>query len=240
VLFKGGIETALETDINKTGDAKENKAGLQMTYGITGDWAAGARLPYALKKVNAASANGFADIKLFTKYRFWRKDSKGLQESAAVMLAANLNNGDETSQPALGNGANDFIGGLTYGYESLVWYRWASVRYRYNGKNDAGFHVGNKTLVDFVAGWRPTLPVYKKPDTVWLLELNNEISQKNELNGSQSADSGGVESFIAPGIFWTSRNFAIKAGVQIPIYSNLNGSQQKSNFRSKVTFEWHL
>lgn len=240
VLFKGGVESALETHVSKSGEEKETEAGLELVYGLTGDWSAGVDLPYTYKKDGTRSSNGMADIQMFTKYRFWRQDSKGLQESAAVMFAANLNNGDEKAAPKLGNGANDFIGGLTYGYESLKWYRWASVRYRYNGENDAGFQVGNKTLIDFVAGWRPTLPEYKKPDTVWLLELNTEVSEKSQLNGNELANSGGIESFIAPGIFWTYRNFAIKAGVQIPVYHNLNGSQQKSDFRAKMSFEWHL
>ncbi|HFE38148.1 MAG TPA: transporter [Gammaproteobacteria bacterium] len=240
VLFKGGVETALEVHTNKAGEEKETETSAELVYGLTGDWAAGVDLPYAYKKDGTKSSNGVADIQVFTKYRFWRQDSKGLQESAAVMFAANLNNGDEKAAPMLGNGANDFIGGLTYGYESLKWYRWASVRYRYNGENDAGVQVGNKTLIDFVAGWRPALPEYKKPDTVWLLEFNTEVGEKSKLNGSKQPNSGGVESFISPGIFWTLRNFAIKAGVQIPVYHNLNGSQQKSDFRAKMSFEWHL
>jgi len=240
VLFKGGTEVALEIHLEKAGEEKESEVGLELVYGITGDWAAGVELPYAYKKEGSESSNGLADIQLFTKYRFWRQDSLGLQESAAVMFAVNLNNGDEKAEPKLGNGANDFITGLTYGYESLKWYRWASVRYRLNGENDVGFHAGNKTLVDFVAGWRPTLPEYIKPDTVWLLELNTAISEKSELNGNQLSNSGGIESFLSPGIFWTMRNFAIKAGIQIPIYSDLKGSQEKSDYRAKTSFEWHL
>jgi len=240
VLYKGGIEAALETHLEKTGEEKEIEADLELVYGMTGDWAAGIELPYASKKDASDSSNGLADIQLFSKYRFWRQDSLGLQKSAAVMIAFNLNNGDDTASPKLGNGANDVISGLTYGYESIKWYHWASVRYRYNGENDAGFHVGNKTLIDFVVGWRPTPPEYKKTDTVWLLELNTEIGERSGLNGKQLLNSGGIESFLSPGIFWTLRNFAIKAGIQIPVYNDLNGSQDKSDFRAKASFEWHL
>ncbi len=240
VLYKGGIETALETHLEKTDKEKKVEAGLELVYGMTGNWAAGIELPYIAKKDEFDSSNGLADIRLFSKYRFWRQDSLGLQKSAAVMIAFNLNNGNETARPKLGNGANDMIGGLTYGYESIKWYHWASVRYRYNGENDAGFHVGNKMLIDFVAGYRPTTPEYKKPDTVWLLELNTEINEKSEINGNSLPKSGGIESFLSPGIFWTLRNFAIKAGIQIPIYSDLSDAQEKSDFRAKASFEWHL
>jgi len=240
VLFKNGIETALETQINQSAAQNTNIIGYQMTYGITGNWSAGATLPYSERKNDTQISTGMSDIKLFTKYRFWRLDSLGVQESAAIMFAANLNNGDSTTKPPLGNGANDLVTGLTYGYESIKWYRWSSIRYRYNGENNAGRRLGNKTLIDFVAGWRPVTPEYKKPDTVWLLELNTEITENNTINGNKVATSGGVESFITPGIFWTYRNFAIKSGLQLPVYRNLNNAQNKSNFRLKTTFEWHM
>ncbi|NOX77093.1 MAG: hypothetical protein GXP17_10905 [Gammaproteobacteria bacterium] len=225
---------------NKAGNDKESKLKLNLAYGITGDWAAGINVPYAYKKNGSNTSNGFADMQAFTKYRFWREDSLGLQESAAVLLAINGQNADENATPRLGNGATDAIVGLTYGYESIKWYRWASARYVLPGKNDAGFQLGNKWLVDVVGGWRPKTPEYTKPDTVWLLELNGEFINKAELNGSSRANSGGSEWFVSPGIFWTTRNFAIKSGIQIPIASDLNGIQKKSDYRFKTTFEWHL
>ena len=108
------------------------------------------------------------------------------------------------------------------------------------GENDVNARLGDKWLLDISGGWRPTPPVYTEPDTVWLLELNGEITNHAEINGNSLADSGGTEWFISPGIFWTHRNFAIKSGIQIPVASDLNGSQEKSNYRFKATFEWHL
>jgi len=240
VLFKDGMEAALDVHRNKAGDKTESGLGLVVTYGITGNWAAGIEVPYSVKDNGMDSSSGLADIQAFTKYRFWRKDSLGLQESAAVMLAVNGENGDEKTKPALGNGATDVITGITWGYESIKWYRWASARYVLPGKNATGFQSGNKWLIDFVGGWRPVPPEYKKPDTVWLLELNGEMTDKAEFNGNTQTGSGGTEWFVSPGIFWTTRNFAIKSGIQIPVASDLNGAQDKSDYRFKTTFEWHL
>jgi hypothetical protein len=240
VLFKGGFEAAIEIHQEKAGEETESELGLEVTYGITGDWAAGIEVPFSSKDDGTDTSSGLSDVQAFTKYRFRREDSLGLQESAAVMLAINEENGDEKASPPLGNGATDIIAGLTYGYEGLKWYRWASARYVLPGKNAAGFQLGNKWLVDFAGGWRPTPPEYKKPDTVWLLELNGEIADKAEFNGNALTNSGGTEWFISPGIFWTTRNFAIKSGIQIPITDNLNGTQDKSDYRFKTTFEWHL
>jgi len=240
VLYKGGIETAIHLHREKASGETENELALELVYGLTGDWAAGIELPYARKKEGPESSRGPADIKLFTKYRFWREDSLGLQESAAVLLAVNLDNGDETDDPPLGNGATDVLAGLTYGYESITWYRWVSARYLRPGENDAGLQMGGKWFIDFVGGWRPTPPEYRKPDTVWLLELNGQFAEKSTLNGNALANSGGAGWFLSPGIFWTYRNFAIKAGVQIPIASDLNGTQDESDYRVSASFEWHL
>ena len=240
VLYKGGVETAIEVAREKAGEGKESELLLELTYGITGDWAAGFDIPYAVKDDSTDSSRGLSDFLIFTKYRFWRADSLGLQESAAVMLAVNGSNGDDEASPPLGNGATDVIAGLTYGYESIKWYRWASARYLLPGENTAGFQRGKQWRVDFVGGWRPVPPVYKEPDTVWLLELNGEITDRTTLNGSDIANSGGIEWFVSPGIFWTLRNFAIKSGVQIPVASSLNGSQAATDYRFKATFEWHL
>ncbi|HEC30229.1 MAG TPA: hypothetical protein ENI65_11645 [Gammaproteobacteria bacterium] len=240
VLFKDGFEVALGVESEKAADEKEQALQLEVTYGITGDWAIGVDLPYDYKDDGTNSSNGMGDLSVFSKYRFWRKDSLGLQESAAVLVKVITDTASTSKTPFLGKGTTDTILGLTYGYEGRRWYRWAGARYRFNGKNNAGVDRGDKILLDFVGGIRPTPTGYLEPDTVWLLELNGEYGKKASFNGSNLANTGGTEWFISPGIFWTKRNFAIKAGVQIPVSSNLNGSQNESDYRAKLIFEWHL
>jgi len=240
VLFKGGVEIAPEIHTRKKGGDRDTELGLELTYGITGDWAAGIELPYARALKGDKSSSGLGDASLFTKYRFWRKDSLGLQRSATVLLKLKANTAANKDTPALGTGSTDAIFGLAYGYESRKWYHWAGARYRKNGTNAAGLRRGDKILLDLVGGIRPKLTGYLEPDTVWLLELNGELGQRAERNGFELGNTGGTEVFLSPGIFWTKRNFAIKAGVQIPIYQDLNGDQKETDYRAKVVFEWHL
>jgi len=240
VLYKEGVEIHVGADRAKAGQARQSDLGLELTYGLTGDWAVGVGLPYRKVVSTAGTTEGAGDALLFSKYRFWRQDSLGAQNSAAVLLNVMLDNGDDKKNPPLGSGTTDALVGLTYGYESLKWYRWTSIRYRRNGENSAGLRRGDKWLVDFALGFRAVMPVYLKPDTVWLLELNGEQGQRAELRGAALANTGGTQWFISPGIFWTSRNFAIKAGVQFPLSSDLNGSQSESDYRAKMEFEWHL
>jgi hypothetical protein len=240
VLFKDGLETSFEFHTDKSNGEREIEAALELSYGITGDWAAGIEIPYLFKQEDNNNNQGLSDINIFTKYRFWRKDSLALQESAALLFKVKISNGDRNQTPALGTGTTDSILGLTYGYEGRRWYRWASLRYRHNGTNHLGLHRGNTILMDFVGGIRPQLTAYTEPDTVWLLELNAEFSERSDLNNSAISNTGGNQWFLSPGIFWTKRNFAIKAGVQIPIINNLNGNQKQDDYRAKIVFEWHL
>lgn len=240
VLFKDGFEVAAEVIDAKSGSNREQEIALNVTYGITGDWAFGVDIPYAFKYNTVESSSGVGDVALFTKYRFWREDSLGLQESAAVFMKVITDTAAKNTSPSLSKGTTDTIVGLTYGYEGRKWYRWASARYRLNGTNTSGVNRGDKLLIDFVGGIRPDPTGYLEADTVWLLELNGEFGQQHKQNGVTNVNSGGSEWFISPGIFWTKRNFAIKAGVQIPIASNLKGNQDKSDYRAKMSFEWHM
>jgi len=240
VLFKGGVEISPDIHFAEAGDRSATETALNITYGITGDWAAGVELPFVSKDAGNLSSKGQGDAKLFTKYRFWRKDSLGVQESAAVLLKVKLDTAGTGGNPALGTGTTDTILGLAYGYEGRKWYRWASVRYRLNGTSDMRLRRGEKILFDLVGGIRFRPTGYLEADTVWLLELNGEYGEHDDLNGTGIANTGGTELFLSPGIFWTKRNFAIKAGVQVPIASNLNGSRIKSDIRASLTLEWHL
>ncbi|MFQ6005657.1 MAG: hypothetical protein ACE5OQ_09155 [Woeseia sp.] len=156
------------------------------------------------------------------------------------MLKLFSRSGDDREAPALGTGTTDAVLGLTYGYEARTWYRWASVRYRYNGKTADGLRRGDIYLVDVAGGWRPRRRGYREPDAIWLLEINGTHSGNARLNGAEVAGTGSTQWFLSPGFFWTLHNFAMKVGVQIPFHDDLNGTRSRSNYRANLTFEWHL
>ncbi len=237
VLFKGGVELAPEIFTEDAGEYRRTELGLELTYGITGDWAAGIELPYAYKD-GIGDNSGLGDVSLFTKYRFWRRDSLGVQESAAILGKIKFDT--SAGNPPLGSGSTDGLLGLAYGYESRKWYRWASIRYRINGENNLGLRRGNKLLIDLVGGVRFRPTAYDEPDTVWLVELNGESTGRSEVNGNTLGNSGGTEWFISPGIVWTLRNFAVKAGIQIPFANDLKGDQAETDYRARLILEWHL
>lgn len=235
-LFKGGYEFHAGVLREEAGDETETEYALALKYGLTGDWVIGVEAPFIDLNIPGSSVSGQGDIAVSTKYRFWRNDQPGVQESAAASLATVFDTADKT---ALGGGATDVIAGLTYGYEGRKWYRWAALRYRRNGTDETGLDRGDKVLLDLVGGIRFKPTDYLEPDWVWMLELNGEYTRRAERGGVELANSGGTEWFVSPGLMWTYRNVAIKTGVQVPVASDLNGTQTETDYRATLEFELH-
>ena len=91
-----------------------------------------------------------------------------------------------------------------------------------------------------VGGIRPVLTEYDEPDTVLMLELNWERAGRDELNGRDLTDTGGWELFLAPVVWWTYGQIAVRGGVQIPIADGLNGDQARPNYRARLELVYHF
>lgn len=237
-LFKEGVEVHVGYFGEQARDEREREYGLALKYGITGDWTVGVEAPFLDLTAPGQSRTGRGDLGLTTKYRFWRNDLPGVQEAAAVSLGLVL--GGTGDGEVANEGSTDAILGLSYGYESRRWYRWAAVRYRVNDENDQGLQRGNRLLLDLVVGIRPRPYSYYEPDWVWMLELNGELAERAEGNGSPLANTGGDQWFLSPGLMWTYRNYAIKTGVQLPIAQDLNGVQEELDYRYTLGLEGHF
>ena len=220
VLYKEGVEAALDWH-GEENSGFDDETGLELTYGLTGDWAAGLEIPLG-------EDASLSEAIWFSKYRFWRRDSLGVQQSAALLLRYE----GEREKPG-------WVTGLAWGHESRRHYRWASLRYRRAESNDQGLRVGDGWKLDLVAGYRPWLTGYLQPDTVFMVELNGEQQGRARLNGQTIDNSGGQRLFLSPGIFWTLRNFAIKAGMQFPLVQEMNNPALEIDYRARLTLEWH-
>ncbi len=243
-IFKGGTEITLGIHTEKaTGAGNKEKAYevfLEAEYGITADWEIGIEIPYAWMEENGGDANGIGDIVLDTKYQFWKRDLPLAQYKAAAFLKTKLPTGDDDSTPRLGSGSTDVIAGLATGYESRRWYWFASGVYRGNTEGAGGLEKGDKQFLNVVGGVRPVLSEYDEPDTVLMLELNWERAGRDDLSGTELADTGGWELFLSPVFWWTYGQFAIRGGVQIPIAEALNGDQATSDYRARIEFVYHF
>jgi hypothetical protein len=248
VIYKGGIGVEVEFEGGKAsgGEEREKEYSLhtEVIYGITSDLAVTLAFPYIIEKSAEKDgierkSSGIGDLSLRLKYRFWRHDRPGIQDSAAVIGGIKLPTGDDGEIPKLGSGSTDFLFGITAARESLKWYYFGDLRYRVNTRGSGGLRKGNRFFADFSIGVRPWPPVYLKPDLVVLAELNWESIMRDSLDGTEVEDSGGNQLFFSPSFFLTYRNWAIKGGVQIPVYQNLYGEQPEDDYRFSFSVEIH-
>jgi len=238
VHSKGSHEVSLGYHRERAGGAGENETenelSLEYEYGVSADLTVGVEIPFKDKTVNANGSTGFGDIQLAAKYRYLRIDTPGTQYSTALLFRAKLSTGDDDSNPRLGSGSADFVGGLLHDLESRRWYYNFAARYRLNTQGGGNLEKGDKVFLDIVGGVRPVLSEYRDADTVLFFELNWERAARDSLAGADVTDSGGWELFLSPGIFWTYRNYAVTSGLQIPVAENLNGAQPTSDYRFKL------
>ncbi len=243
-IFKGGFGLEMEFEGEKSSGAgeveKERVVTSEIIYGITADLSATLAIPYILERSSTNESSGTGDISVRTKYRFWRRDGIGVQDSAAVITGVKLPTGNDDKTPRLGSGSTDYLFALAVARESLKWYYFGDVRYRLNTEGGGGLHAGNAVFADLAIGIRTRGVEYLRPDLVVIAELNFESQDRNELFGVDIADSGGTRLFLSPSFFYTYRNWALKGGIQFPVNQDLNGNQPESDYRFSLAVETHL
>lgn len=249
VIFKGGVGIETEVEIERASGGGESESDVtlhtEILYGVTENFGVTLVLPTILDRehdtgVGDESSSGIGDLSLRMKWRFWRQDKPGIQNSAAVLLGVKLPTGDPDENPPLGSGSTDLLFGLAAAHESRRWYYFGDIRYRLNTEGEDNIEVGDRFFADVAIGIRPRLSEYLEPDLVLLTELNWISTQKSTIGGSTIDNSGGDQLFVSPGFFFTYRNWAVKGGVQIPVFQNLNGDQVKDNYRFALAFELHI
>jgi hypothetical protein len=215
VLFKNGVEVNLTGDFG-IGNGATQPVGrsLSLKYGIHQNWSVGIQLPWVRKEHLWDKQRA----SLISKFRFWRRDGLGEQESAAVIAATTVGNSEQK---------NTTMVGLAWGHESLKWYQWASIRHTRTSEENISQRLW---MADVAIGYRPNSLDYWQPDWVWMLEMNGEISEDGKAPN---------QLFLSPGLMWTWRNFAIKTGIQWPI--DISSQAHVTNDkRARLELEWHF
>ncbi len=243
-IWKGGTSVTIGAPYSKERGAGAKRDVLEpffeVEYGLTENWQIGIEAPYKFVDTNGPDGDGMGDVVLDTKYQFWKKDLPGAQYKAAAFARLKLPTASDSGMPRLGSGSTDVAGGVVAGYESRRWYWFTSAAYSLNNKGGGGLEKGDRQFLNAVGGVRPVLSEYGEPDTVFMLELNWERSDKDRLNGLSLANTGGSELFLSPVFWWTYRQVAVKGGVQVPIMQDLNGTQPDTDYRGKLEFVYHF
>lgn len=222
-----------------------------IVYGITPDFALFTTVVYTDRRletnVNTRSSRGLGDTKLFGRYTVYQDDFKGGTFRIAPFLGIKIPTGKSNESDSLGvlpmsiqsgTGSWDVFGGLVTTYGTVNWEIDNQISYQKNNKANR-FKVGDIICVDASLQYR-LFPTKLSSDTDYfvngVIEANLIYKMKNEVNGIDNSNSGGITLFIAPAIQYVSQNWIVEAIIQIPVIQNLHGTALKNDFVLRTGF----
>jgi outer membrane putative beta-barrel porin/alpha-amylase len=232
-IWKNGLGFEVGLDRDKSRREETIGLGYHALYGITADWAVTAEADQVLSQ-SAGGQTGAGDVMIRSKYRFYRNDIPGGVFHAAVLGGVEF----PTGTSGLSSESTDFFAGLSAAFEGRRWLMFGTGRYRFNRKGTNDIKRGNVFLYDVAMGLRPKKTSYYKPDLVIMAELNGQIFAARELEGREIAESSGSRLLAGFGAWITYRNWALKPGVQLPVYVNLEGGDL--TYRFVIAVEFHI
>ncbi|GMQ83158.1 MAG: hypothetical protein BMS9Abin05_2645 [Rhodothermia bacterium] len=232
-IWKNGF--GLEVGIDRDKSQRKESLGLKYRaiYGLTSDWAVTAESRQVLDQ-SGSDDTGLGDLVVRTKYRIYRNDVPGGVFHAAVMSGVEF----PTGASGISTESTDFFAGLSAAYEGRRWLLFATGRYRVNTEGSNKIKRGNVILYDVALGLRPVKTDYYQPDLVLMAELNAQIFGEREFKGAPVGGSSGERLLAGFGAWVTFRNWALKPGIQIPVYNNLNDGDL--DYRFVVAIEFHI
>jgi hypothetical protein len=70
--------------------------------------------------------------------------------------------------------------------------------------------------------------------------MSGEYEFASELGGSTVSDSGGNTIWLGPSLLFSYRNIMVKGGIQMPVFQDLQGNQERDDFRAVFAIEYHF
>jgi len=225
---------------------KEQMYELSVGYGLTRDFSLYIQPTYKVKEMKMPgmkqSSSGIGDTDLLARYRFRKKDREDGSCQQAFLLGVKLPTGawnieeDGTRlmdmvQP--GTGSTDYSAGLAVTHRKGNFTLDGDVIYTVTTENQKNYKFGDPLRYD-LAG------LYQINDTYLMLELNGRYAEKDEKSGVKTDDTGGHQIFINPGVsYHVLPNTMLMLSVQVPIYTDMNGEAQKTNYHTMAGLHWY-
>lgn len=213
---------------------------LSGAFGITSDFEVGASIPYFYANLDGLESSGISDIRLFSFYRFYRKDKPFSSKQLSLFASVKLPTGEVTERgedgerlaPPLqpGTGSFDYIAGPIFTHRVNIRFAYhANLFYRLNTEGSQDFEFGDQLIYNLAAEYRAIL----RPETSIVLELNGIYSRRNKINNTEIADSGGNIIFLTAGLQGLlpyTKRIIWEVTTQIPVIEDTNGEQLDNDF----------
>ena len=194
---------------------------------------------------------GIGDFTALARYTLWKKDQPGRTIRLAPFIALEMPSGDDDQadslgrlpQPLqLGSGSWDPSIGLVLTRQDLSRQIDASLSYTFNTRaNNFEFgDVGRLELSYQHRIWPRELASGIPGFLYGVLESNLIWQDKNEVNGVEDGNSGGVTWYVAPGIQYVTRRTVAEFAIQVPIVQNLNGGGLENDFIATLSYRMNF
>ncbi|HEX9741463.1 MAG TPA: transporter [Nitrospiraceae bacterium] len=228
-------------------------------YGATADLALFGVVPYVDKSLEVTqgatrterSASGLGDVSLFARYTVYRRDWPGRTFRVAPFLGLELPTGDDDERDGAGrlppsvqpgSGSWDPFGGLVLTYQTLDFQVDAQASYQANTEAD-DFAFGDVARLDGSLQYRlwprelgPGVPGF----LYGVLEANLIHQDKNQTDGDDDPNSGGLSLFVLPGLQYVTKRWIGEGGVQIPVVQDLNGTALETEYVLRAGFRFNF
>lgn len=182
-------------------------------------------------------STGFGDMRLTGKYRFWEK---GVEAAliAGIKFPTGKTAGHDRSdakfapeiQPGSGSWDGEF--GLAVS-RSFAGRFSAATSFQYFLRSKGAQEFDGGDIFRFSAGVAAALRPYgRHPNVNFHIELNNKWERMDHEGGVKTFDSGGTTVALTPGIsFDFSEHVSAFWGMVLPIYQNLGGEHEETEYR---------
>ena len=228
-------------------------------YGATPDLALFGIVPYVDKSLEATqggvrrerSASGLGDASLFGRYTVYHRDWPGRTLRVAPFVGLELPTGEDDERDGFGrlppsvqpgSGSWDPFGGLVLTYQTLDFQVDAQASYKANTEAN-GFEFGDVARLDGSLQYRlwPRELGAGVPGFLYgVLEANLIHQDKNQTGGSNDPNSGGLSLFVLPGLQYVTKRWIVEAGVQLPVFQDLNGTALEKDYIFRAGFRFNF
>ena len=244
-----------------TADGKETVGGVKQAYssftglfadyGITNNFTLSVELGYFLNKVQdwdtvgIFQTSGFSSAVLMGKYNFLNDADEEFEFTAGLgakipfsTTPQKQNNVVLPRDVQTTPGAYGAVAMLFFhkGFSESSTHLFLVHRIEINGtnSNDYDYQYGNT--------FNTSLFVTKKivPNLIGILQLRNEIKEKDKEEGAEIPNSGGILFFISPQLNFSFSNFFVSALFDYPLYRYYNSRQLAGKYSFALNFMWQM
>lgn len=249
--LRGALDLLLRSETQGVGpgerETDEWRTTLGVSYSVTDDLTLGVQLPWVRKRIEdqnlaAQEASGLGDADLVGWWVLHRGGDSALRHLAGLRFGVRLPTADEIEengqkldidvQPDAGALAPN-LGGW-YRYYRFPWMVSISATYFVYGDGHQDFSPGDAANGSVLAQYAF--------DPNWALQLGVDArhAQRNRFGDTVDPDSGGTLAALYAGA--AARllgELSLSAGVQLPIFDDLNGEQEEDpSFRLSMTYDF--